>query len=119
MLEKNREAAKRCRTKKKSEEEWLKEEVRALESNNAQLHNCATFLRHEVLGLKEECLKYINCGCDRGYERVRDYLLQMVAADAGYSSPDSANSAFTSSTSSLSPGWSTENLDVVRRVEPH
>ena len=80
MLEKNRDAAERCRAKKKVEEEYLREHTRELEASNAQLQVVVQALRHEVLVLKEECLKYINCSCNSGCGRVREYLLQRVDA---------------------------------------
>lgn len=54
--------------------------MRELESRNTQLHEMANSLRFELLELKEMCLGYINCGCPRGSDRVRDYMLQSVGA---------------------------------------
>ena len=62
-LEKNRIAAIKCRQKKKMWESELVARVRELSAARACLRPCVTALREEVIALKTELLKHVNCGC--------------------------------------------------------
>ncbi|KAF2100120.1 hypothetical protein NA57DRAFT_75621 [Rhizodiscina lignyota] len=73
-LQRNRQAAERCRMRKKIAETELQEEVHGMESNNAHLKDQAAMLNDEVLNLKAECLQHVNCECDG----IRHYLTESI-----------------------------------------
>lgn len=71
-LEKNRIAAIKCRQKKKMWESELVAQARELSAARACLRPCVTALREEVIALKTELLKHVNCGCTA----IHEYLTQ-------------------------------------------
>ncbi|KAI9738266.1 MAG: hypothetical protein M1834_008764 [Cirrosporium novae-zelandiae] len=75
FLEKNRLAASKCRAKKKQWTEQLEEKCRLLKSEHDSLAMYAMQLTHDVMGLKEELLRHVNCGC----ESISGYLRSQAA----------------------------------------
>jgi hypothetical protein len=61
FLERNRQAALKCRQRKKKWLEELQGLVEYLNTDNEQLHSQATYLREEVLNLKTLLLAHVDC----------------------------------------------------------
>ncbi|OCL03538.1 hypothetical protein AOQ84DRAFT_368304, partial [Glonium stellatum] len=74
-LEKNRVAASKCRQKKKQWEMALDARVRELEAARACLRPYVTALREEVIALKSELLKHVDCGCTA----IQEYLAESAS----------------------------------------
>lgn len=77
-LEKNRIAAIKCRQKKKTWESELVAQARELSAARACLRPCVTALREEVIALKTELLKHVNCGCTAIHEYLTQSATQML-----------------------------------------
>ena len=75
FLERNRQAASKCRQKKKEWTSNLEERAWELTNQRQMLTAYVTALKNELLVLKCKCLEHSNCGC----ERIREYLTKSVA----------------------------------------
>lgn len=74
FLARNREAASKCRQKKKQWTSNLEERARELSFEKQMLTTQAAMLKNELLMLKCKCLEHSNCDC----EGIRDYLKHTV-----------------------------------------
>jgi len=74
FLARNREAASKCRQKKKVWTSNLEERARELSFEKQMLTTQAAMLKNELLMLKCKCLEHSNCDC----ESIREYLKHTV-----------------------------------------
>jgi hypothetical protein len=74
LLQRNRQAADRCRQKKRIWTKGLEERMHELATERQLLATDVAILKNELLILKSKCLEHWNCHC----EQIRDYLKQMV-----------------------------------------
>ena len=74
FLARNREAASKCRQKKKEWTQDLEQKARDLSSQKQMLTTYLAMLKNELLMLKCKCLEHSDCGCDG----IRDYLKNTV-----------------------------------------
>jgi hypothetical protein len=94
FLARNREAASKCRQKKKEWTQDLEQKARDLSAQKQMLTTYMAVLKNELLMLKCKCLEHSDCGC----EAIRDYLKNTVntmppASAALYSRLDDKNAA--------------------------
>lgn len=74
FLARNREAASKCRQKKKQWTSNLEERARILSDERQMLTTYLAMLKNELLMLKCKCLEHSDCGC----ESIREYLKSTV-----------------------------------------
>jgi hypothetical protein len=74
FLARNREAASKCRQKKKEWTQDLEQKARDLSAQKQMLTTCLAALKNELLMLKCKCLEHSDCAC----EGIRDYLTNTV-----------------------------------------
>jgi hypothetical protein len=74
FLARNREAASKCRQKKKEWTQNLEQRARDLSSEKQMLTTYLAMLKNELLMLKCKCLEHSDCDC----EAIRDYLKSTV-----------------------------------------
>jgi hypothetical protein len=74
FLARNREAASKCRQKKKEWAQDLEQKARDLSSQKQMLITYLAMLKNELLMLKCKCLEHSDCGC----EGIRDYIKNTV-----------------------------------------
>jgi hypothetical protein len=74
FLARNREAASKCRQKKKEWTTGLEDRARELSAQKQVLTTYLAMLKNELLMLKCKCLEHSDCGC----EGIRDYLKNTV-----------------------------------------
>jgi flagellar motility protein MotE (MotC chaperone) len=74
FLARNREAASKCRMKKKEWTHGLEERARELSSQKQMLTTYLAVLKNELLMLKCKCLEHSDCDCDA----IREYLKTTV-----------------------------------------
>ena len=74
FLARNREAASKCRQKKKEWTQDLEQKARDLSSQKQMLTTYLAMLKNELLMLKCKCLEHSDCGCDG----IREYLKNTV-----------------------------------------
>ena len=61
--ERNRIAARKCRTRKLERISRLEDRVRQLKGENSDLSTTATSLRDQVAKLKQQIMQHVNSGC--------------------------------------------------------
>lgn len=108
LLEKNREAAYRCRQKKKRWVNELEEKSENMEHKNKELRDQVTQLREESIYLRNLLLTHGNCDCDvvQTYlRRTSEKLSSQVPALIG-----SSSSSESSVTSNNKPMYSQQQL---------
>lgn len=74
FLERNRQAASRCRQKRKEHMQQLESRFKEQSEKHQRLQSESRFLRLEILSLKNEMLKHADCTDNH----VSEYLQQMV-----------------------------------------
>jgi hypothetical protein len=74
FLARNREAASKCRQKKKEWTQGLEQRARDLSAQKQMLTTYLAMLKNELLMLKCKCLEHSDCDC----EAIRDYLKNTV-----------------------------------------
>lgn len=74
FLERNRQAASRCRQKRKVHTQVLESRFKEQSTKHQQLQSEFRCLRMEILGLKNEVLKHANCTDNH----ISEYLTQML-----------------------------------------
>ncbi|BCR87450.1 bZIP transcription factor [Aspergillus chevalieri] len=102
FLERNRQAASRCRQKRKEHTQVLEERFKEQSTKHQQLQSEFRCLRMEILGLKNEVLKHAHCTDNH----ISEYLAQMLETVHEYGQQDR-----TSSIGGSSELESTESLD--------
>ncbi|KAF2396821.1 hypothetical protein EJ06DRAFT_551354 [Trichodelitschia bisporula] len=85
FLQRNREAATRCRIKKRERHQQIEEKSRMQEQERMMLKAMAAQLRSEVLELKGHCLQHVNCQCEAIREYMRGQVPKMVPSGMGSS----------------------------------
>lgn len=82
FLARNREAASKCRQKKKEWTQDLEQRARDLSSQKQMLTTYLAMLKNELLMLKCKCLEHSDCGCEEIRSYMKNTLNTMPPANA-------------------------------------